>query len=181
MRPIILAIILAVSFKSISQTPASTVYDPLNNTELVSIGKTMIDMEKQYKQITKRLETVGQINKIMDVMELLSSIEQSACVIKDLDYYWDLSKNKNNIETKNCFGEVNIKMAINSIKNAVAAINTAVSSNLFALNERSENIVNSFRVIQESTKELYKIKEDLRTGVESEQEKSEFITLIYGK
>jgi len=51
--------LLLLSIIAKAQTPASTVYDPINNAQLVSMGTMLVTLKEQGSEVVKTLETAN--------------------------------------------------------------------------------------------------------------------------
>lgn len=159
-------LILVISANA--QTPASTVYDPINNAQLVSMGTMLVTLKEQGSEVVKTLETANQIRNAAKIMELIAAIEDSYCIIQDLDFYNTRAKFLFKTE-RNCFDNFMYSLCITAIQNAMSTTTMAATSTSMSLGERSNTVSNAFESIKDSNKDLNGMKENLKKKVDSRE------------
>lgn len=151
-----------------SQTPASTVYDPINGAQLVTMASTLVNLKEQGAEVVKTLETANQIKAAAKIMELIAAIEDSYCIIQDLDMYNTKAKVLFRVN-RNCFDNFMYSLCITAIQNAMSQTTMAATSTNMSLGERSNTVSNAFNAIKESNNDLNNMKEGLRKRVEGRE------------
>ncbi|WP_289034993.1 hypothetical protein [uncultured Flavobacterium sp.] len=160
--------LLLLSIIAKAQTPASTVYDPINNAQLVSMGTMLVTLKEQGSEVVKTLETANQIRNAAKIMELIAAIEDSYCIIQDLDFYNTRAKILFKTE-RNCFDNFMYSLCITAIQNAMSTTTMAATSSSMSLGERSNTVSNAFESIKDSNKDLNGMKENLKKKVDSRE------------
>lgn len=169
MKKLIITIVLLVSvFSAKAQTPASTVYDPINGAQLVSMGTMLVTLKEQGAEVVKTLESANQIRSAAKILELIAVLEDSYCIIQDLDFYNTRAKALFKTD-RNCFDNFIYSLCVTALKNAMSQTTMAATSTNMSLGERSNTVSNSFSEIKDSNKDLNEMKESLRKRVEARE------------
>ncbi|PZU20121.1 MAG: hypothetical protein DI589_18680 [Shinella sp.] len=101
-------------------------------------------------------------------MELIAAIEDSYCIIQDLDFYNTRAKILFKTE-RNCFDNFMYSLCITAIQNAMSTTTMAATSSSMSLGERSNTVSNAFESIKDSNKDLNGMKENLKKKVDSRE------------
>lgn len=167
MKTIYLSFVLSMLFATArAQTPASTVYDPINGAQLVSMGTMLVTLKEQGAEVVKTLETANQIRSAAKIVEFIRAVEDSYCVIQDLDLYNTRAKAMFKTD-RNCFDNFIYQIALTAIENAISQTQMAATSANMSLGDRSNTINNAFKSITESNEALNDQKEKLKKKVDA--------------
>lgn len=159
---------LVATISSNAQTPASTVYDPINGATLVSMGTTLAMLKNQGAEVVKTFESANQIKQAAKIMELIAAIEDSYCIIQDLDLYNTRAQALFRTQ-RNCYDSFEYSLCISAIQTAMQQTTMAATSTNMSLGERSNTISNSFKSIKDSNSDLNQQKEKLKKKVEGRE------------
>lgn len=186
MKKSIVIILLVMGFNLNAQT-AIPVVDGTTHTSLASVNKKLGDLKrnlkaikKENKKLTARLKSRAILNKTINILEFLVLVEDAICVVKDIDTNIKLAIDYNLLSNRNCFGDINIKMILINIKNAVAIIKQASMSKHYTLNERSDMILKSFDQVNESFRKLDEIQKHYKKLIEPREQSNKLINTLYG-
>jgi hypothetical protein len=178
MKSILILFALWVSTVTVNaQTPASTVYDPINGAQLVSMGTMLVSLKEQGAEVVKTLETANQIKSAAKIMELIAAIENSYCIIQDLDTYNSKARILFKTE-RNCFDNFMYSLCITAINNAMSQTTMAATSPNMSLGERSNTVSNAFLAIKDSNKDLNGMKENLRKRIDAREKMGKTMTKL---
>lgn len=161
-------VLLVTAGRLNAQTPASTVYDPINGAQLVSMGTVLVTLKEQGAEVIKTLETANQIKSAAKVVELLKAIEDSYCILQDLDFYNTRAKALFKTE-KNCFDSFIYSISITAIENAMSTTKMAVTSTNMSLGDRSATVTSAFNSITDSNSKLNEQKESVKKKVDARE------------
>lgn len=145
---------------------SGVVHDPKNNVQLVQLGAFLAKIREQGKEALKVLETANAIREYTKASEFVRTIEESYCVIQDLDLYLDLSE-KVGLKNQGCFNDLSYRISLQGIENSIWQTSMALQSAVMTLGERQRAIQDAFDNLKESNKTLNTMKEGLRQQYES--------------
>ncbi len=177
MKKIIFLMLLALSTKTVAQMGNGVVHDPKNNVQLIKLGLFLEKIKTQGQQAIKTLETAKVIQQYSKARDFVSAIEESYCIIQDLDYYKRLNTN-NMYGNEGCFDDVNYKINLKGLENSIWQTLLALKSTVMTLGERQQAIQDAFDNLKSSNKELNSMKEKLRKKYESQEDRKKSLKIL---
>lgn len=174
-----LLLLLLISQYTFSQ--ADVVYDPTNASHLLTVTEVLEEIDKAQKELSERLKSAKLVTKFVKYKELLSTLESIYCTINDLDTYqtqldFDYKRQR---EPNSCGLSPTISTEIEALNNYLNQLKMATSSNLLALNERTEIINSSYEQIKDITKELNEKKARMKKKVDFNKNIEKSLLMAY--
>lgn len=162
---ITLVLFISIGSKMYSQIASPIVHDPKNNVQLMQLGIFLKKIQQDGKAIIKTLETAAVIRQYSKATDFVKTIENSYCILKDLDYYLNIST-EISIENESCFKKFKYEINTRGIQNSIWQTMMAVTSTSLSLGERQKSMQDAFENLKKSNEELHKMKEEIKANYE---------------
>lgn len=161
-----LFLLLLLGAFTLGKAQVGVVHDPKNNVQLIQLGTFLAKIREQGKEALKVLETAEAIRQYTKASEFVRTIEESYCIVQDLDFYLDLSK-KAGLKNQGCFEGLSYQINLRGIENSIWQTSMALQSAVMTLGERQRAIQDAFDNLKASNEALHTMKEGIRQQYES--------------
>lgn len=172
---------MLAAFTTSKAQVGGVVHDPKNNVQLVQLGAFLAKIKAHGQKALRVLETASAIHQYAKASDFVKIIQESYCIIQDLDLYIDLSEQEG-LKNEGCFKDMNYQISLQGIENSIWQTTMALQSAVMTLGERQKAIQDAYNNLKESNKALNIMKESIRQRYESkidqEQSFSKLATLF---
>lgn len=160
---IFLSIIFMFLFKGNAQ--GMVVHDPGNAANLVTVATVLEEMDRVAKETASRFKDLEAVKKVHDLSKLIKTIDETACVLRDLDLYSSMAGEQYN----GCFVRFETQMSLQGLNNAISQMTTGMAGSLIAADDRIKMIGDAIDDVRENTKKLNDEKLRLQAKVENKE------------